>query len=229
LKNPIVVALDTNDPTQALALAKKLSPFVGAFKIGPRISLRAEPGFVKKLAELALVFMDHKFFDIPSTTLSSVEAAHELGAKWVTVHALNGPDCLKELAQLEKKLKVSTPDFKVAVVSVLTSFSEKNLPPVWRDEPLSLSVKKLINEAYLSGLRTFVCSAHEVSELKKEFPDSFFIVPGIRPDGQGSQDQKRVATPKEALSLGASALVIGRPIVDATDPISAAKEIVGSL
>lgn len=229
MKNPIVVALDLDDPVAAGKLARGLAPHVGGFKIGPRLTLRADHGFIRELSQMGVLFVDHKFFDIPSTTLAAVETAAHLGAHWVTVHALNGRLCLKELAGLEKQIRINRPDFKVLVVTVLTSFSEANLPSIWRQEPVSASVERLATEASLSGLHSFVCSSEEISKLKKLYPDSFLVVPGIRPAGSAVGDQVRVATPQAALKAGASALVIGRPIIGEKDPVSAARQIAESL
>jgi orotidine-5'-phosphate decarboxylase len=111
LKNPIIVALDIDDPKEAQKLSEKLSPHVGGFKIGPRLTFRADRKYLSDLSHQGILFLDHKFFDIPSTTVSSVEVAFELGAHWVTVHALAGPDCLKEVGQCERTLQKPATSF----------------------------------------------------------------------------------------------------------------------
>src|SRR5262245_14094396 len=113
VKNPVVVALDLNDAREAAKLASRLAPHVGGFKIGPRLTLRVNRGFLRDLSQQGILFFDHKFFDIPSTTLASVETAASLGAHWVTVHALSGKPCLRELAGLEKQIRQSCPEFRV--------------------------------------------------------------------------------------------------------------------
>src|SRR4051812_41528839 len=102
LKNPIIVALDVDQPAEAIRLFTRLQGSVGGFKVGPRLTLRCDPRFLKDIAASGILFWDHKYFDIPSTTVASVEAAAQAGAHWVTVHALAGPECLGQLSQLEK-------------------------------------------------------------------------------------------------------------------------------
>jgi len=231
MKNPIIVALDLDSPKKAMDLAVQLESVVGGFKVGPRLTHRAPPDFIQDLSRLGLVFFDHKFFDIPSTTTAAVQAAAEAGATWATVHALNGPKTLKELATLELKIRKNSPDFRVVAVTVLTSFDPAGLPPIWQ-KGLSIadSVEKLAFSAYEQGLRTFVCSPEEVPLLKKKLgPGIFVIVPGIRPVGSDSKDQNRVATPQEAIKNGADALVIGRPIIEAQNPVRAAQDILAEL
>jgi orotidine-5'-phosphate decarboxylase len=229
MKNPIIVALDVDDLKKAEKLVEELLPVVGGFKIGPRLTFNAPKEFLRKISKSSVLFFDHKFFDIPSTTVASVRMAAEMGAHWVTVHALNGPVCLKQLGDLEKEIQKDRKEFKVLVVTVLTSFSQKDLPPIWIQEPIEKSVLKLAESAHDVGLKSFVCSPEEISALRTSLPDSFLVVPGLRPQGSSSGDQKRTATPAAALEAGASALVIGRPIVEHVRPFDAAKEILGSL
>ncbi len=89
--NPIIVAIDVDDPNVAKSIVKNLSGHVGGFKIGPRLTLKLDFQLLRTMAEKGILFFDHKFMDIPSTTVASVRAAAQLGALWVTVHALNGP------------------------------------------------------------------------------------------------------------------------------------------
>ena len=188
--NPIIVALDIDSPQQAVNLAVSLEPHVGGFKVGPRLTHRASPDFVQNLARLGLVFFDHKFMDIPSTTVAAVKAAAEAGATWVSVHALNGPVTLGELRKLEQTMQSINPLFRVVIVTVLTSFEKVSLPPIWSKElDVAESVLCLARSAYEQGLRTFVCSSEEATALRREFgAEVFLIVPGIRPLGSPSQD-----------------------------------------
>ncbi|MDZ4677616.1 MAG: orotidine-5'-phosphate decarboxylase [Oligoflexia bacterium] len=229
MNNPIIVALDLDDVEKARKLTEKLAPYVGGFKFGPRLTLRCERSFLKELSSQAILFIDHKFFDIPSTTVANVKVAAELGAHWVTVHALNGPHCLQELAALEIEIRKTKKDFRILAVTVLTSFSKETLPPIWKDQSISQSVIDLAKSVHQQGLHSLVCSAEEIEVLKKQNQDTFLVVPGIRPEGSASNDQNRMATPIQALKRGASALVIGRPIIDDKDPIEAAKRIFESI
>ncbi len=229
MKNPIVVALDVDDINKAQKLVKELLPFVGGFKVGPRLTFRAPQTFLKEISKESLLFFDHKFFDIPSTTVAAVRVAAEMGAHWITVHALNGPECLRELKKLEIEIRKTRADFRVAVVTVLTSFKEETLPPIWKKESVEQSVKSLTASAMEAGLETLVCSPLEIPTLRKLFPKSFLIVPGIRTEGSDAGDQKRTATPHGALKAGASALVIGRSILESSNPVEAVQAILKSL
>lgn len=230
-KSPLVVALDLNNPEVALELIQKLSSYVLGFKVGPRLTFRNSTAVFKSIKNAgALLFFDHKFFDIPTTTCEAVRAAAELGADWVTVHALNGEKCLTELALLESEIRKINSQFRVLVVTVLTSFNESSLPPVWKNLTIEESVGKLAESALRSGLRSFVCSPHEIAVIKKMNPDAFIVTPGVRFEGSRKvDDQSRVATPQQAIKSGAAALVVGRPIIEATDPVAACKEILNSL
>jgi orotidine-5'-phosphate decarboxylase len=225
MKNPIVVALDVDDLGQAQKLVKELHHFVGGFKVGPRLTFRAPPAFLKEITEKGVLFFDHKFFDIPSTTVAAVRVAAEMGAHWVTVHALNGPECMRELKKLETEIRKTRDNFRVVAVTVLTSFTEKTLPPIWKKETIEQSVANLAASAIEAGLETLVCSPLEIAKLKKLFPKSFLIVPGIRTEGSDVGDQKRTATPSGAFKAGASALVIGRSILESSKPVEAVQAI----
>jgi orotidine-5'-phosphate decarboxylase len=229
MKNKIIVALDVDSPIAAQKLYKILAPHVGGFKFGPRLTFRCDRSFLRDVSESGILFFDHKFFDIPSTTVAAVNSAAELGAHWVTVHALNGPECLKKVAELETTLRLTNPFFRAVAVTVLTSFSEKNLPPIWKNQSLDESVTSLAHSAFESGLHTIVCSPQEIKLLKKINKEVFLITPGIRTEGSPKGDQARVATPSEAIHLGADAIVIGRSVTECSDPVASIKEIIKSL
>jgi orotidine-5'-phosphate decarboxylase len=223
LKVPLFVALDLDSDSQALKLADELSPFVGGFKIGPRLALKYGAPFVQKISERGLVFLDMKFFDIPNTMLSAVRAGFDAGASLVTVHALSGKEALQSLAQLERELNAKRP-FRVLAVTLLTSFKQDTLPGALSQLDLSKQVEDLAHLSFFSGVRGLVCSPLEVRELRKKFPQSFLVTPGIRRSSDELGDQRRVMGPRQALDSGASALVVGRPIVESANPVQAAKE-----
>ncbi len=223
LKSPVLAALDVDTDTEAFELAKGIGEYVGGFKIGPRLAVRYGQSFIKELAEIAPLFVDNKYLDIPNTVVNSVKATFDCGASFCTVHAWNGPEALRELAKLETGLNQERP-FKILVVTVLTSFSKHTLPVGMEKKEMADHVLALAQMAYDCGMRNFVCSPLEAKLLKTRFSDSFLVTPGIRFE-PGSADQKRTATPKKALDDGANALVIGRPIYKSPDPKAAAKEI----
>ena len=230
LENPLIVALDTDDLQKLKTLVKILNPHVGGFKLGPRLVLKYGQALLEEIAFQAPVFLDCKFFDIQSTVLSSVKTSFSCGASMVTVHALNHIETLKALSDLEKELNDIRP-FRILCVTVLTDWNELDLPlSVWRASPLMEHVQKLAIRVWTAGLFGIVCSPNELETLWKQAMlkeiKPFFVSPGIRwGKNKGKDEQRRIASPKEALSLGASALVLGRPILEAKDPLSVVEEI----
>lgn len=224
LKTPLFLALDVDSAEKALELAQELSPFVGGFKVGPRLSAKFGGSLIEKLSGLGPVFLDNKYYDIPSTMTSAVQCAFDCGASYVTIHAQAGSEALASLFELEKKLNNERP-FRILSVTVLTSYSEKTAPPNWKKLPFVDQVESLSDLTLRSGLKGLVCSPQEVKGLRRRHPESFIVTPGIRlSDGAQSKDQVRVGTPEQALSDGASALVVGRPIIEAQDPKAQAQK-----
>ena len=208
-KFPCFLALDLEDEKQALSLAEKLSSIVWGFKVGPRLYFNS-PSILSRLSSLGKVFLDFKFHDIPSTVEASVKAGFQKGADYLTVHSDIRKEALSRMAQIEKDFNRT-----VLVVSVLTS---------QQASPQQVLQKaRLVHEA---GLKGFVCSAFEVSAVKKEFPHFFVVTPGIRLESKVlEEDQERVATPQWALSQGADALVMGRSLLNSQNPVQEIQNI----
>lgn len=223
LKNPIMVALDMSNAEAAYKLVEEIGDIVGAIKVGPRLVMREGQGLITKIARKAPVFVDMKHFDIPSTMVSAIQTSFDAGATFVTVHSLAGKEALMECANLEAKLKTQRP-FKILAVTVLTSWSDESVPENFQNKTVSEHVLSLASLAEESGLSGLVCSGHELDLLT--YKKSFKVVPGIRMDLEEHQDQKRVMDPKTALAKGASALVVGRPILHANNPKEAALDYV---
>lgn len=221
LTNPIFVALDLDDASKALQIAKQVEPFVGGFKIGPRLILREGASFVQKIEALKPVFVDNKYFDIPSTMDSAIRATFEMGATFATIHAQSGSEAMKLLAQTEQELNSKRP-FKILAVTILTSFAQNTLPPNSNKQDIATQVVDLASLAIQSGLTGIVCSPHEAEVLRARHNNAYLVTPGIRLDGNAG-DQKRIMGPKEAMKAGASTLVIGRPIVEAKNPAEVAE------
>lgn len=224
MNSPWFLALDIDDRVKANDLARKTAPYVGGFKVGPRLCTRFGPALIAELAALRPVFVDNKYFDIPSTMEAAVRATFEAGASYVTVHAQAGAEALHRLAAVERELSQKRP-FRVLAVTILTSFSQSGLPPVSSSMPIKDQVMKLADLVLSSGLTGIVCSSEEVFPIRQIYPEAFLVVPGIRLPGQGRGDQTRVADPQTAIHGGASALVVGRPVVESSDPVAAAKQI----
>lgn len=228
LKTPIFVALDVDNEKKALELVEKTHEYVGGFKIGPRLIFNAGTSIIRKIEEYAPVFLDFKFLDIPSTMDAAVRSAFEAGSTFVTVHATSGPEALKLLAATEKELSKKRP-FYILAVTLLTSFSQDTLPVNYNKESIEDQIMSLVEMSVECGIKSFVCSPHELKALKNKFPDCNFVTPGIRAGTESADDQKRTATPKEALQNGATALVIGRPILQAPNPKEFLKQLIEEL
>jgi orotidine-5'-phosphate decarboxylase len=222
--NPIFVAIDTTDVRRARKLVSAVAPHVGGVKVGLQFFAANGPAGVRKLAELGLpLFIDLKFHDIPNTVSRAVQSVGALGPAVITVHAAGGR------AMMMRARKVAPPTTKVVAVTVLTSLSDSDLAATGVRDTASLQVERLARLARSCGLDGIVCSALEVAAVRAVWDDGFFVVPGIRPAGADSGDQKRMGTPDAAMRSGASVLVIGRPITAAADPASAAAAIAASL
>lgn len=221
MKNPLILALDVDTKEQAIQIADELADIVGGFKLGPRLCLRYGKEFIQEIAKRGPIFLDNKHFDIPSTMEAAVRASFEAGASLVTVHALSGAEALKKMAELEKELQQQRP-FRILAVTILTSWEEQSLPSNLKQQPIAQHVNDLANLVQQSGLFGVVCSPHELDLLQNR--GLYLVTPGIRTSMHASSDQKRIMGPKEALQHGASALVVGRPILEAKNIKAAATE-----
>lgn len=228
LKNPLIAALDVDSAEQCFRLADLLQGKVGAYKVGPRLLVRYGADLVARLSRSAPVFVDNKYLDIPNTMETAVRATFEAGATLATVHAWAGPEALQRLAKTEEELNRKRP-FKILAVTVLTSFSQETLPPSLRQQSIASQVDELAAMTLSCGLSGLVCSPQEVAALRSKSDKAFLVTPGVRMPNDAKGDQKRVETPAEAIRLGASALVVGRPICEATDPVQATELILESL
>jgi orotidine-5'-phosphate decarboxylase len=228
ISNPVFVALDTTDLEHAKALAARLKPHIGGLKLGLEFFSAHGPSCVRAFRDLGLpIFLDLKFHDIPNTVAGAVRVAAGLGVDIINVHAAGGAAMMK--AARDAAYGVN-PDTKVIAVTVLTSLSDADLDSVGQRGPAQDQVLRLATLARDCGLAGVVCSAQEIALLRRSLgPDFLLVVPGIRPKGADLADQQRVMGPKEALDLGASILVIGRPITAAQDPALAARDIANSL
>lgn len=220
LKNPLILALDVDSKEDAQKILNHVGDLVGGIKVGPRLVYKYGASLVSELAEVAPVFVDNKYFDIPSTMEAAVRASFEAGATLVTVHALSGQQALTQLAQLESELNRKRP-FKILAVTILTSWEKSSLPENFHSWSIENHVRSLSQLVYRSGLRGLVCSGHELEFISQA--DFFKVIPGIQLSQDNSHqslasDQKRIMTPKQAIKAGASALVVGRAILKSNQP-----------
>jgi orotidine-5'-phosphate decarboxylase len=221
MKNPIILALDVDCRDQALKIADELADIVGGFKLGPRLCLRYGADFVREITHRGPVFLDNKHFDIPSTMEAAVRASFDAGASLVTVHALSGSEALKKMALLEEELN-KVRHFRILAVTILTSWGEESPPNILKSQKISQHVSDLVSLVQESGMKGIVCSPHELDLLQNR--GLYLVTPGIRTNMRSADDQKRIMGPAEAIDLGASALVVGRPILEAKNLIEAATE-----
>jgi orotidine-5'-phosphate decarboxylase len=232
--NPILVALDVDSAGKAMALADALRGAVGGFKIGKQLFTVAGPAVVRELAGRGdRVFLDLKFHDIPSTVAGAVQSAVATGAWMVNVHASGGSAMMTAAADAARKAAEASGRARPLVigVTVLTSMNDQALAEVGVSRPMLEQVVHLARLAKASGLDGVVASPQETPAIRDACgPDFQIVTPGIRlADQQGKDDQARTLTPAEAMSAGASYLVIGRPITGAPNPREAAEKIAASL
>jgi len=222
--NPIIIALDLPTAEAAVTMAKEVAPHVGAFKVGLGLLHGPGPGVIDALARLGLpVFADAKLNDIPSQVEMAAERLALHGARWVTAH-IGGGQAMLEAAVTGLAKGSGHARSGILGVSVLTSLDKQDLQRIGIDRTPGQLVSKMASVAAASGCEGVVCSPLELHVVHQSAPDMITVVPGIRP-GTAHDDQARTATPAEAMSKGATYLVIGRPITTAPDPAKAAAAI----
>lgn len=225
-KDRILVALDYDNAEDALALAQKLGDRVGGVKVGLELVNAAGFDIFARLTDagIARIFYDAKFHDIPNTVAGAVRAAAQRGVWMVNVHTSGGKAMLE--AAREAAQTGAQPPLLIGV-TVLTSIDQLALSAELRvGGPVAKQVVHLAQLAQSSGLDGVVASPLEVSAIRSACgPEFVTVIPGIRPAGVGTQDQKRVATPASAIAAGAHYLVVGRAITAAPDPATAAAAI----
>ena len=220
----VYVAIDTPDLERACLLAKSVRSIAGGVKLGLEFFCANGPAGVHDVAAVGLpVFLDLKLHDIPNTVAKAMQSLRPLEPAIVTVHAAGGRAMLEEA-------KAAAPEkTKVVAVTVLTSLDGEDLKSIGIGGKPAEQVERLAALARESGLDGIVCSGEEVKAARRAWPNGFFIVPGVRPQGSGTADQKRIVTPRAAMDAGASILVIGRPITQAAEPEAALKAIASTL
>ena len=232
-RNPIIAALDVPTAEQALKLAAKIAPVVGAFKIGGELFTAAGPDIVRRVRDTgAAVFLDLKFHDIPNTVAKSVASAIRLDVQMLTIHTSGGAEMMRaaERAAVSTAQSLGRLVPLVLGVTVLTSSDAATLAEIGCAPDPAAQVSRLARLAVSAGLWGLVCSPLEIGMLRGFLPAHVQLVtPGIRTGGEAADDQKRTLTPREAIAAGANWLVIGRPIYAAENPRAAAEEILKSL
>jgi len=224
-RSRLIVALDVPDRAAALREVERLSGHVGLFKIGLELFAREGPRLVEEIRDRGeKIFLDLKLHDIPNTVKGAVRSVCTLGVQMLTVHASGGPKMLEAACREAQAFK--TPPLILAVTA-LTSLSDTDVHNLGVMGTAEQWVERLAQLACDSGIRGVVASAKELPMLRSRFQDKLqFVIPGIRPAGAALQDQSRAVTPGEAILAGANYIVVGRPILQASDPAGAADTIV---
>jgi orotidine-5'-phosphate decarboxylase len=217
----LVHALDVATLDAARRRVDELRDEVGVFKVGLELFTAAGPDAVRAVHDAgAECFLDLKLHDIPATMARATEAAAALGVRYLTVHAAAGEAALTQTATAARGSSTS-----LLAVTVLTSLDAAALNAIGLEGPPDAAVLRLAQLAAEARIPGLVASSHECARLREALPEAILAIPGIRPAGASAGDQRRVATPEDAVRAGADLLVVGRPIRDAEQPATAARAI----
>lgn len=231
-KSPVIVALDYSSEQQAMHLVEQLEPTLCRLKVGKELFTTCGPDIVGRLVDDGFdVFLDLKFHDIPNTVARACRAAADLGVWMMNVHALGGEKMMAAAkASLSGSRSAGGDDILLIAVTWLTSSGQGELDALGMSTTPGDMVLRLASMASDSGLDGVVCSAQEAPVLRQRFDEDFVLVtPGIRPVDSAQDDQNRIVTPEKAIEDGASYLVIGRPITQASDPCKVLRTINNSI
>jgi len=219
----LIVALDVQTREEAVAKVRAIGDGVGFYKIGLELFTAEGPDVVRAVKDLGKrVFLDLKFHDIPRTVERAVRSGGKLGVDLMTIHSVGGKAMIRAAADAAAEFGSNGP--KILAVTVLTSLDQTDLADVGIvNRTPAEQVRAMAAFATGNGAHGLVCSPKEVGFLSHAFqPGTLFVTPGVRPAGSAVGDQKRVATPADAVRDGATHLVVGRPILAAEDPVAAA-------
>jgi len=220
----LIVALDLPSVAAAEAMIKQLGDSVWFYKVGYQLAFAGGLPFAARLiASGKQVFLDLKLHDIGNTVAKGVESVAQLGATFLTVHAY--PQTMKAAVEGKQGSKL-----RILAVTVLTSYDDADLAAAGYEMNVKELAAARAAQARDTGVDGFVCSAEEAASLRAIVgPGMALVTPGIRPAGSATGDQKRIMTPALAIKAGANYLVVGRPVLEAGDPKSAADAIVAEI
>ena len=218
--NPIIIALDVESGDQARDLIRKLGGSVSFYKVGMELYASAGMDLVRELVEQGQqIFLDMKFYDIGETVKRAVAQVARTGVRFLTVHAVGSV----MRAAVEGK---AGSRLKLLAVTVLTSFGREDLDDLGCACEVSALVDRRARQAMECGMDGIVASPLEAAAVRRVVgPKAILVTPGVRSPGRAKDDQKRVATPAEAIRAGADYLVIGRQITRAPDPAAEAARV----
>lgn len=227
-REKLIVALDVSTAAAAQRIVLAVGDSAFTYKVGMQLYTAAGPQVVRDLvASGRRVFLDLKYHDIPNTVAGAVQEASQLGVSMLTVHAAGSEKMLRAAVD---SARANNPHLLVLGVTVLTSLDENDLEKIGVRGTVSDEVLRLAALTLANGCHGIVTSAREASRLHTELGDNFAIVtPGVRPAGTDHGDQARVVTPAEAIAAGATHIVVGRPITEASDPAAEARAILDQI
>jgi len=225
-KQPIFVAVDTHNHKRASEIINATKNYIYGAKFGLEFfcSKNGREAVKKFKNKNVKIFLDLKLKDIPNTVYKAIKSLKDISPDYLTIHASGGLEMMKaaKKAQSETNKKM-----KILAVTILTSLTNKDLKQMGSKTPIQMQVQKLAQTARLAKIHGIVCSAHEIKRVKKVSKNFEIVVPGIRISNK-VQDQKRVMSPKQALKLGATHLVIGRDITKG-NPKTNIKKVLNAL
>jgi orotidine-5'-phosphate decarboxylase len=225
--------LDVNDLGEVRSWVRRLAPEIGMFKVGKQLFTHAGPQAVRLVQELGgEVFLDLKFHDIPNTVAKAAVEATRLGVRMFNVHASGSLDMMRTTVKEVRRVCLQEKRRKpiMLAVTVLTSLNQDDLKRVGVDGKMTDQVVRLALLTQEAGMDGVVASPHEVADIRSACGPRFVIVtPGIRPRESGKDDQQRVMTPQDAVQVGVDYIVVGRPILEAKDPVAVARSIVSEM
>lgn len=232
----LIVALDFPSLDEALSFVEAMGDMITYYKVGLELFSAAGPDAVKQLKSSGKsVFLDLKFYDIPSTVAGASAKAVENGADMFNVHALGGMTMMAaaadSAAEAAEQLGIEKPILLgVTVVTSLDSIALENEIGISLENGLTAFIVEKARQSKEAGLDGVVASPNEVEDIRAACGDEFHIVtPGVRPTWAAVGDQKRVATPADTIKMGADRIVVGRPITRAKNPLEAAQRILAEM
>ncbi len=232
-RDRLIFALDVDHIDEAERWVKLLSPHVGMFKVGPRLFTSAGPLIVDLIHGMgSAIFLDFKFHDIPDQIAGAAREVARQRARLFTVHALGGPRMIEAVTRGLASTTIIPGTFPpiCLAVTLLTSHNREELDQIGLSGTIEDQARRLACLAIDAGAGGIVCSGHELAALRPLLPDgTVFVVPGIRFADDATGDQVRVMDARSAVRAGATWIVVGRPIRDAPDPVSAAVRIVDEI
>ena len=231
--NNIICAIDTKNMEEAIKITTLLKGHINMVKCGLEYFTSNGNTGIKKIASTGVdIFLDLKFHDIPNTVAEAVKSAVHFNVSMITIHILGGKTMMEKAveAATEESDKLGVKKPLIIGVSILTSIDNDELNEIGIFNDIQEQVIILAKLAKEAGLDGIVCSSHEIKKIKQVCGCDFItVVPGIRPQSMDKNDQKRVATPGEAVNNGADYIVIGRPITQSNNPLETVKLIQDSM